>query len=85
MNATQAKQDLPDVWVKMPNGKYYVGDTSGRRNELALVGINYDGKLHSAGPPLRVYFHASWADIAKAAIVDGQRTIEPLEYTETVV
>ena len=67
MNIEQAKRDLPNILVKMPNGKTVTGKVSGRLLPLAQVSVPYDGKIHSHGPKPWIDFNTSWAQIARCA------------------
>lgn len=56
MNMDEAKRDLSNVKVKMPNGVIFTGKVTGRLNRYATVSVETSecGVLH---------FETSWAQI----------------------
>ena len=65
MNMNEAKRDLPDVKVRMPNGVTLTGTVSGRKNKFPTVSIwtpEY-GEFS---------FQTSWTQIARAATDDTE-------------
>lgn len=63
MNIAEAKRDLPNVKVKMPNGVILTGKVSGRKNRFPTVSVSTPeyGELS---------FETSWAQIVWAASDD---------------
>jgi hypothetical protein len=63
MTMDEAKRDLPDVKVKMPNGVILTGKVSGRKNKFPTVSV--------FTPEYGAFsFETSWAQIAWAATDD---------------
>lgn len=63
MNAKQARNDLPAVTVRMPNGKVYPARTTGRLNPQATVSVSYVG---SDAMSLADFGGAPWFDLQVA-------------------
>jgi len=63
MNIEDAKRDLPNVRVKMPNGTTFIGKVTGRKNRFPTVSVLFSecGEFS---------FQTSWAQIARKA-TDG--------------
>ncbi len=74
MTASEAKRDLPNVTVRLPNGEVYPARVSGRLNKFATVTISYIHQtrrrsLRSFGAPW-IDYQYSWDAVAKSA-TDG--------------
>lgn len=77
MTIAEVKKQLPNVQVTMPNGKTYIGRVSGRLNHFPTVTVDYDGILHSKGPPPWIDFHPTWTKVTYSV-----NTTTPLIYRE---
>lgn len=67
MTISDAKRELPDVLVKMPNNKIYRGRVSGRKLQFPMVTVLHDDKLFSKGWPPWIDFETTWEQIARKA------------------
>lgn len=74
MTIDDAKRELPNILVQMPDGKTYNGRVTGRALEFPMVSVQYDGKLHSKGHRPWIDFQSTWAQIARKA-TDGTSII----------
>ena len=70
MTIDDAKRNLPNVLVQMPDSKTHWGRVTGRALKFPMVSVPYDGKLHSKGHPPWIDFETSWEQIARKA-TDG--------------
>ncbi len=72
MTPAQARADLPNILVRMPNGKTYTARVTGRMNQFPTVTISFCHQqhakhLHDFGGSPWIDFQSTWEQVARCA------------------